>query len=127
MNIIQKNLVYPSSRLSSRVYLGTGYRMKQSVEGFDINKLYFSSYSYKILKELLNIIKKSYKLELSEFLNKTDQIPNLSNFLKQQGIEKIWGSLIKNIDENKFIAQFHRWFDGLKTIKFLKYYSKNYE
>ena len=127
MDIIEKILVYPSSRLSSRVYLGTGYRMKQVYEGFDINGLYFSSNSFKNLKEMLNIIKKSYKLDISDLLIKTEQVPNLNNFLKNQGIERIWQALSKNIDENKFISQFHRWFDGLKTIKFLKYYSKNYD
>ena len=127
MNIIKNKLVYPSSRLSSRVYLGTGYRMKQSSEGFNINELYFSKDSFKNLKEMLNIIKKSYKLDLRELLIKTDKVSNLNNFLKEQGIERIWESLIKNIDENNFIPQFHRWFDGLKTIKFLKYYSKNYD
>jgi hypothetical protein len=127
MNIIKNKLVYPSSRLSSRVYLGTGYRMQQSSEGFNINELYFSKDSFKKLKEMLNIIKKSYKLDLRELLAKTGQVSELNNFLKKQGIERIWGSLIKNVDENKFISQFHRWFDGLKTIKFLKYYSKKYE
>ena len=124
MNIIDKNLVYPSSRISSRVYLGTGYRMKQSSEGFSINELYFSEDSFKNLKEFLQIIKKSYKINLEQLLRKTKKINRLNDFLNQQEINKVWDSLIENVDEKKFIAQFHRWFDGLKTIKFLKYYSK---
>ena len=101
--------------------------MKQSSEGFNINQLYFSEIAFKNLKELLKIIKKSYGLSLSELLIKTDNIPELNNFLNREGINKIWESLIKNVDEKKFISQFHRWFDGLKTIKFLKYYSKTYD
>ena len=124
MNIINKNLVHPSSRISSRVYLGTGYRMKQTSEGFSINELYFSEDSFKNLKEFLQIIKKSYRANLEQLLSETKKINRLNDFLNQQEINKVWDSLIENVDEKKFIAQFHRWFDGLKTIKFLKYYSK---
>ena len=124
MNIIENELVYPSSRISSRVYLGTGYRMQQTKDGFDINELYFSDESFENLKKLLDTIKNSYLLDINQLLEKTNKIEKLNNFLNQQEINKVWGSLIKNVDEKKFIAQFHRWFDGLKTIKFLKYYSK---
>ena len=47
----------------------------------------------------------------------------MSVFLNTQKIDQVWNSLINNVDYNKFIAQFHRWFDALKTIKFLKYFS----
>ena len=127
MHIIENKLVYPSSRTSSRVYLGTGYRMKQSSEGFKIEELYFSEDSFKYLKKLLIIIKKSYNLSLDELLVNTGRVPGLNSFLKKQKIDLVWISLIKNVDKEKFISQFHRWFDGLKTIKFLKYYSKTYE
>ena len=57
----------------------------------------------------------------------TKKINRLNDFLNQIDINKVWGSLIENVDENKFISQFHRWLDGLKTIKFLKYYSGKYD
>ncbi len=123
MNVINKKIVYPSSRISSRVYLGTGYRMKQSLEGFCINQLYFSKASFKNLTDFLEIIKNAYKLDINTLLYRTNKINRLNYFLNQQDINKVWGSLNENVDENKFISQFHRWFDGLKTIKFLKYYS----
>ena len=71
----------------------------------------------------LKIIENSYPLNIKELLQETSHISELNDFLISNEIEKIWDSLIKNVDYNKYIAQFHRWFDGLKTIKFLKYFS----
>ena len=123
MHIINHKIVYPSSRISTRVYLGTGYRMKKIIEGVKVNELYFSDQSFKNLNQLLLIIKKSSGLSLNQLLDKTKDIPKLNSFLEMQGIDGVWDSLINNGDYKKFISQFHRWFDGLKTIKFLKYFS----
>ena len=123
MHTIHDKIVYPSSRISSRVYLGTGYRMQKMATEENVNNLYFSNESFENLNELLLIIKKSYHLNVNELLDKTNDIPKLNRFLEIQGIEKVWNSLINNSDYEKFISQFHRWFDGLKTIQFLKYFS----
>ncbi len=123
MNSINDKIVYPSSRISTRVYLGTGYRMKTIIEGEKIDNLYFSNQSFEDLKKFLLIIKKSYELDINQLLDKTNDIPKLNSFLEREGINDVWDSLINNVDYKKFISQFHRWFDGLKTIKFLKYFS----
>ena len=123
MHTIEKIIVFPSSRESKRVYLGTGYRMTKALEGDKINQLYFSDQSFISLKEFLEIINKSYNLSFNQLIKKTGKIEGLNNFLIKNDIEKIWDSLIKNVDYEKYISQFHRWFDALKTIKFLKYYS----
>ena len=127
MHTIKDQLVYPSSRISSRVYLGTGYRMGKVKEGLNISSLYFSEESFENLYKFLLIIEKSYELNINKLLDKTTEIPELNNFLKKQEIDKVWDSLINNIDYKKYISQFHRWFDALKTIKFLKYFSTNYD
>ena len=123
MHTIEKIIVFPSSRESKRVYLGTGYRMTKALEGDKINQLYFSDQSFISLREFLEIINKSYNLSFNQLIKKTEKIEGLNNFLIKNDIEKIWDSLIKNVDYEKYISQFHRWFDALKTIKFLKYYS----
>ena len=39
-------------------------------------------------------------------------------------VENIWNNLQSSSpSENHFIRQFHRWFDGLKTIRFLKHFT----
>ena len=97
--------------------------MGKAKEGFNISNLYFSKQSFNNLKKFLIIIEKSYGLNIDKLFNKTAEIPELNNFLKNQEIDKVWESLINNIDYKKYISQFHRWFDALKTIKFLKYFS----
>ena len=123
MHHIKNIIVFPSSRISSRVHLGTGYRMGKVKEGHSINQLYFSNESFIYLKKFLDIIKGSYELNAKQLLNETSSITDLNNFLIKNDIEKIWESLIKNVDYEKYLSQFHRWFDALKTIKFLKYFS----
>ncbi|MAV65294.1 MAG: hypothetical protein CMG00_08910 [Candidatus Marinimicrobia bacterium] len=123
MHVINKKIVYPSSRLSDRVYLGTGYRMNKALNEQKIKEIYFSDESFVKLNKLLSIIKESNRLNINELLDKTKDIGKLNKFLELHGIKKIWKSLVKNTDYDKFISQFNRWFDGLLTIKFLKYFS----
>ena len=127
IHTIKDQLVYPSSRISSRVYLGTGYRMGKVKEGLNISNLYFSEQSFEKLYKFLLIIEKSYGLNVNKLLDKTAKVPELNTFLKKQEIDKVWDSLINNIDYKKYLSQFLRWFDALKTIKFLKCFSSNYD
>jgi len=118
-------LVYPSSRPISRVYLGTGFRMLQAKQGLQINNLYYSKYAFSLLKQWITIGTAAWKLSLFELLDKTgSKNIELKNFLLREGIEKIWKNLQSSSpSESHFIKQFHRWFDGLKTIRLLKYFS----
>ena len=122
---IPEILVQPSSRLISRVYLGTGFRMKQIQDGLDVNTLYYSDKSFHLLSNWIDLGSNAWKMELSLLNKKTSAInPSLTNFLKREGIEDIWSNLQTNVAlEFHFFNQFHRWFDGLKTIRFLKYFS----
>ena len=122
---IPEILVQPSSRLISRVYLGTGSRMKQVQDGFDINTLYYSDKSFHLLSNWIDLGSNAWKMELSLLNKKTSAInPSLTNFLQREGIEDIWSNLQTNVpSEFHFTEQFHRWFDGLKTIRLLKHFT----
>ncbi|SVD69197.1 uncharacterized protein METZ01_LOCUS422051, partial [marine metagenome] len=124
---ISEILVYPSPRPISRVYLGTGFRMKQAQEGFDFNTLYYSDTAFQILKELIDLGSNAWGVEFSLLKKNTSTIhPNLTDFLLQEGIENIWMNLQRNATSKlHFSEQFHRWFDGLKTIRLLKIITKN--
>ena len=122
---LNKKLVFPSSRLSNRVYLGTGFRMTQSLSGFDIDNLYYSKVSFKVLSFFLRAIKENHNfnaLELCQFLEKNDI--KLSEFLYKEGLFNVWDK-IKNESKTfkQFELQFHKWFDNLKTLRLLKFYS----
>jgi hypothetical protein len=119
-------LVYPSSRPVSRVYLGTGFRMAQTQRGFEIKKLHYSKHAFTLLHKWIALGTTAWKMNLVDLLDKTgSQNKKLKNFLVKEGIENIWNSLQSSSpSENHFIRQFHRWFDGLKTIRLLKHFTK---
>ena len=122
---ISQKLVYPSSRRDYRVYLGTGFRINQILNGFKIDNLYYSERSFTLLSSWLQLATNSSNLLLHDLIKKINSIDNqLYVFLKNQGLEKIWNNLQKNTKSTfHFRAQFHRWFDGLKTLRFLKYFT----
>jgi len=122
---IPETLVFPSPRPISRVYLGTGYRMEQIQKGFDITNLYYSDDAYRYLSKWLQLGSQSWKDSLNDLLKDIKSIhPDLIGFLKIEGIETIWSKIQNNApSELHFNEQFHRWFDGLKTIRFLKRFS----
>ena len=121
-------LVFPSSRISERVYLGTGFRMKQSNLGFDLNKLFFKKEVFILLKQWIELGTKSINNDIDTILLEAQKIhTEIPKFLISEKIELIWSGLKKSSPTEKhFIKQFHRWFDALKTLKFLKYFSKLY-
>ena len=122
---IPETLVFPSPRPISRVYLGTGYRMEQMQKGFDIANLYYSDDAYRYLSKWLQLGGHAWEKSLNDLLKDIKSIhPNLIGFLKIEGIETIWSKIQNNApSELHFKEQFHRWFDGLKTIRFLKRFS----
>jgi len=122
---IPETLVFPSPRPISRVYLGTGYRMEQMQKGFDITNLYYSDDAYRYLSKWLQLGGHAWENSLNDLLKDIKSIhPNLIGFLKIEGIETIWSKIQNNApSELHFKEQFHRWFDGLKTIRFLKRFS----
>ena len=96
--------------------------MKQIKNGFDLNSHYYSDKAFHLLSNWLNLGSNAWKMELS-LLNKNTSIinPSLTNFLHDEGIEDVWVNLQSNAPtESHFSKQFHRWFDGLKTIRLLK-------
>ena len=118
-------LVYPSPRPMSRVYLGTGFRISQAQQGYDIDSLYYSKQAFILLQKWIALGTTSWKMSLVELLAIIrSQNKELKNFLIKEGIENIWKNLqASSPSENHFTKQFHRWFDGLKTIRFLKHFT----
>ncbi len=122
---ISETLVFPSPRPISRVYLGTGFRMEQIQNGFDIAKLFYSEGAFWYLSQWLQLGSHAWEVNLKDLFKNTNTIhPNLVEFLKLESIEDIWSKIQNNApSKSHFTEQFHRWFDGLKTIRFLKRFS----
>ena len=122
VHTIPETLVFPSLRPISRVYLGTGFRMKQAENGFNFSNLYYSDEAFDLLAQWLKLGNNAWKSDLVGILEKSKSInPYLADFLKQEKIESIWNKIQSNApSKSHFTRQFHRWFDELKTIRFLK-------
>ena len=122
---LNEKLVFPSSRLSERVYLGTGFRMKELIKGRAIDDLYYSKKSYQILKKSIEKILSMHNKKASCLHKELLQIDDLLyDFFYNQGLFDIWDKINKESkNNNQFKLQFHKWFDNLKTLRLLKFYS----
>ncbi|MBC8213646.1 MAG: glycosyltransferase family 2 protein [Candidatus Marinimicrobia bacterium] len=127
VHTIEDILVFPSSRPSNRIYLGTGFRMNQAQSGYDLKQLNYSDDAFVILKKWLKLGQNSFKSSLEFVLEKANNIHiDFKDFLIQEGISNVWGGIQKSSPtEIHFQKQFHRWFDALKTIRLLKIFSQN--
>ena len=75
---------------------------------------------------MIDLGSNSWEIELSILKKNTSVFhPHLTNFLLQEGIEDIWTNLQINApSKSHFTKQFHRWFDGLNTMRLLKYFTE---
>lgn len=123
---IKKVLVHPSARSENRVYLGTGFRMSQAKNGLDLSTLQFNHSAFAILKIWLRLGTTSKSRDIQSVFTDCGKIhPDLVPFLKKEKIEGVWDGLqLSSPSDKHFKMQFHRWFDGFKTIRFLKYFSE---
>lgn len=121
---IDSILVYPSSRESERVYLGTGFRISQANKGKNLGDLSYPIEAFNVLKGWLLIAMGGYKESIDEIMIKTEKLSLiLYDYLMEENIKKIWDPLRESSPtEIHFQKQFHRWFDALKTHRLLNKY-----
>ena len=124
IHIIDDILVYPSSRAEQRVYLGTGFRMKNIDNNILFDDLYIKPKAYKDLKILYKIIESNWDNESTEIMScLVKNNSKLWQYLEKNNFVKIFEKIQKNsIGKKQLLNQFHRWFDNFKIYKFLKLY-----
>ncbi len=125
---IDDYLVYPSSRLEMRVYLGTGFRLLQYNENKKFIDLNFSENCFMILKKIIEFVDNHYKASYDFFLKELNKNfdDKICNFLYQHDIKKIWNKINNNAKSKKqFMIFFHQWFDALKVMQLLKFLNNN--
>lgn len=108
-----KEKVYPATRLSDRVYFGTGPALQKGIEG---NWNSYPVYNYK----LFDSIKETYDLLPNLF--ESDITTPMDDFIKNTFSESnIWEPLRKNFKtKDQFIRACHQKLDGLRLLQFLK-------
>tara|TARA_B100000073_G_scaffold286276_1_gene248003 strand:- start:160 stop:1287 length:1128 start_codon:yes stop_codon:yes gene_type:complete len=122
---IEKEIVFPSSRNELRVHLGTGFRINQLLNGLDIKDLYYSKKSYDFLKSVLSVLNLSWYDSIEETSKKLRCISNdILIFFQNENFAEYLIKIKNNVStEDQYINQINRWFDGLKTIQFLNFFS----
>ncbi|MBT3252274.1 MAG: hypothetical protein HN729_05055 [Candidatus Marinimicrobia bacterium] len=121
-------LVHPSPRAEQRVHLGTGFRMSQVVNGFEIQTLEYSEIAFRILHDWIRLAADNYKTDIKDLILKCKIIhEDFPKFIISLQIEAVWDGINHSAPTSgHFALQFQRWFDGLKSIHLLRNFSDNY-
>ena len=113
-----KVLVHPSARPSARVPFGTGPAVRKLMAGEKLPEI--SDEAFGALGQLLSLAQDPELLNDTElFLAQMDSC--CSDFLRSEGFSDVWPKVLANTPKrtDARIAAFHRWFDGLRTLRCL--------
>jgi hypothetical protein len=121
-------LVHPSPRAEQRVHLGTGFRMSQVVNGFEIRSLEYSEIAFRILRNWIQVATEYFQSDIDDLMIGCNKIhEEFPEFIQSLQIETVWDGINKSAPtSDHFALQFQRWFDGLKSIHLLRHFSDNY-
>lgn len=124
---IKNILVYPSARSEQRVYLGTGYRIKNFSKNKSFQDLDIMPDGFHALKLIYNIVDKNWMLSSNKISNLFKSIDlKVYEYMKNNNFIYIFNQIKKNTDNKQQCQnQFNNWFDNLKIYKFLKLYVRN--
>ena len=125
---ISETMVFPSSRVSTRVPFGTGPRVKRFLENSMDEYQLYSPTSFEILKSWLDVFSNN-KLtsDPKHLLNEAKTInKSLFDFLVREKFEESWNRVIENSKtELQLERQKINWMDGFKTLKLIHYLRDN--
>ena len=111
-------LAFPSPRLSGRNPFGTGPALKKLLSGGNLNRI--TPAAFASLGQLLAAV------AAPEFSAAPDELmhlipPECAKFLTAEKFPETWAKILANTppDADARRRAFHRWFDGLRTLRFL--------
>lgn len=115
---LEKVLVFPAGRPSHRVPFGTGPAVRSLMAGGDVP--FFADAAFAALKTLLDAATDGNLADPAHFRNVLP--PQIGAYLEQNGFFTAWEKVRRNVPKRPGALQhaFHCWFDGLKTLQFLK-------
>jgi hypothetical protein len=120
---IDSTTVHPSARSSDRVPFGTGATVGRHLSGADDGSTVYHPDIYKILGDWLSLVVNDLDRGASDLLAGAGGISSqLGEFLELNRFEEIWPRLQQNAPHHAGLElQFHRWFDGFKTLKLIHF------
>ena len=111
--------VRPSARYSPRVPFGTGTAL-QAITDNQKEFLPFPQYSFETLKKIIASATDTNLITAETFLAVIPE--NCRQFFEQHNFCDDWSKVTENMPVSQLRAAFLlHWFDGLKTLQFLKY------
>lgn len=115
---LREVLTHPSARLSGRNVFGTGPALRKLLAGEGLNRI--APAAYDAMKKLLDAVKNPENLGIPENLLAAAP-PEVGEFLQTARFEENWTRILANTpaDQTARERAFHRWFDGLKTLRLL--------
>jgi hypothetical protein len=118
---LTETVVRPAARASHRVPFGTGRRVLRHIEASEDEYLLYHPASYDILRAWLAAATANLHAPAAVVLAQAREIAEeLAVFLKAQGFEEAWTRLQANQRQPEQLRrQFHRWFDGFRTLKLI--------
>jgi len=127
VDTIRTTTVYPSARPSSRVPFGTGRRVRRFLAHTQDEYLLYDPRSYQIIRDWLAVVADHLDGDADGLLVRAGMIcPQLKDFLEANGFVQTWERLQRHsADDQQLHGQFHRWFDGFRTLKFIHHLRDN--
>lgn len=122
---VRGTVVYPSPRASHRVPFGTGRSVSRLLGGEDGVVLFYRVACFRVLGEWLALVSNHPDMGSAALRSKAGEVsPCLVEYLDTVSFEEIWDKLRRNSNgRSAFLAAFHGWFDGLKTMKLIHHLS----
>jgi len=123
---IRSTTVYPSPRRSGRVPFGTGRRVLRFLEEKYDEYILYHPRVFSLLESWLRVVCRNPAENEKTLLAAAGEIhPAVRTFLEERDFPAAWGKIRRNAkDERQLIRQFHGWFDGFETFKFIRFLSE---
>lgn len=121
VHFLNETTVHPSARTSWRVPFGTGRHMEDALSGFESTMNVYPPEGYVVLRYWLALVASNLQNSGEFLLDQAHSIhPELNRFLDLQNFAQQWTKISANAPSPIGLhAQFHRWFDGLKSLKLI--------
>jgi hypothetical protein len=116
---IAEKLVFPSPRLSERVPFGTGRAVAAQLKGEALNEI--PDEAFGVLKTVLTVRDEKLPCSAADFLSFLPE--RAAGFFVREHFPEVWEKILNNLPDRPDAAAkaFDRWFDGLKTLRFLHF------
>jgi hypothetical protein len=120
IDVITATTVYPSPRASERVPFGTGAAVARGLREGGGERRVYNPESYRIIGAWLAAVTDCGR-DADELLEIAESIrAPLRRFLERHRFGEVWPRLRRNASSPEQLrAQFHRWFDGFRTLRLI--------